>query len=192
MAIAGAAFVLATGCTSSVEKANRTATTSERPRVVQYDVPRTPEDTVLLLRRLVRAHSFPTAVDLYDPRIIAVLGRDNLVGLLGALAPTVDGIQVMVIEKQPIDAGFDLTLRGNLQGKPISLSYVLLRQGRRWKILYDSMINDALAAYIQTQTQRRLHSGGRKTARRAAAAGTAAVLKYQRAVMMRGAALPRR
>jgi hypothetical protein len=190
--IAGVAIVLTVGCSSSLDEANRAATTVEQPRVVTYGVPRTPQSTVLLLRRLSEAHLFLTAVDLYEPRIINVIGRDNLIGLLGAMAPTVGATDVLLIEKQRVGREVALVLRGRIQAKPVLLSYVLRPHHGQWKVLYDSMINDSLGAYIQAQFKAKFGSGTRKLRRRAKAAGTAAVLKYQRAVIASGAPIPRR
>jgi hypothetical protein len=188
--IAGAAIILVAGCSSSLDEANRAATTTERPRVVAYGVARTPQSTVLLLRRLIEAHLFPAAVDLYEPRIVNAIGRDNLTGLLASMAPTVGAIDVLLIQKQRIGGRVALVVRGRIQAKPVLLSYLLRAHQGQWKVLYDSMVNDVLGTYVQTQTQAKFGSGTKKLSRRAIAAGNAAVLKYQHAVIASGAAIP--
>jgi hypothetical protein len=180
---------IAPGCASSIDQADRTATTTERPPVLRYRIPRTPEGTVLLLRRLVNAHSFPTAVDLYDTRVVEVMGRETLVGVLGAIAATVAAIHLLLIEKQPTETGITVILRGRIANKPVLLSYVMSQQHRRWHILYDSMINDALGPYVQGQVQATLDPGATRPSARAIAAGATAVQKYQRVVISSGAGI---
>ena len=103
-----------------------------------------------------------------------------MLGVLTAIAPTVSAIQVKVIEKQRTTLGISLTLRGRLAGNPLSASYILRRKGKQWKIVYDSMVGDAIADYVQAQEQDKIDPAAKKPSRRAIAAGKAAAQTFQR------------
>lgn len=168
--VSGAVRVLADG---------RLAT--DPPPLTLRDIERlpagSPARTVMMLFFWAQWGSPPNVAATYDPGVARVVGVSNLVGTWESIRPSiVHTLPKVTIER--IDArrgeafvGMELA---STAGPPARQSYELRRVGRRWQVVYDTVLDHALPGYVAEQlavdpTAKRLSPAADRAGIRAAA-----------------------
>jgi hypothetical protein len=178
----GALLVLvAAGCSGSSthetpeEQALVTAKASSRAAPAK-----SPSAVVLQLWRAVQVGDVPSAVGLYDPRVRGSVGFTTIAGTLAQerSALAVLRPQIVSISRTPI--GLELVVRATSRGSGVGVQSFLLRKGSEgWRVVYDTLLGDALAGYVQIRVQHRVAPRSNVPAPAAQLAGERASLVYQ-------------
>ena len=173
-------------CSSSVDEAQQSVTTTAaKPPTVRDVKPEgTPQGTVLRLRRLIGDQAFPLALEAYDQRVIRAISESDVLGALSLAAPTVSISSVRQIHRERNGARVALTVDAEVAGQaPTSSSYILLRRRRHWSVVYDSILNQSIAAFVQNRVQQSIDPRAKTPSPVAVSAGAAASGRFQRAAI---------
>jgi hypothetical protein len=151
------------------EKASSRATTANSPSAV-----------VLQLWRAVQVGDVPSAVGLYDPRVRDSIGFTTVAGTLAQQRTALAVLRPQIVSVSRTPLGLELVARATSRGSGVGVQSFLLRHGSEgWRVVYDTLLGDALAGYVQTQVQHRVAPKSNVPDPRAQLAGERASLAYQ-------------
>lgn len=140
-----------------------------------------PERTLLELFFWAQWGSAPNVVAAYAPQIVRAVGADNLSGAYGqqraALLASLPRITNTVATRFGVIVTVELLRRNTAAARQ---SFTLRRVGGRWRVVFDTLLEDGIAAYVQN----RVAPGSAQTVPPAAArAGVAAAADYRRVAL---------
>lgn len=124
--------------------------------------------------------SAPSIVSSYAPEIVRAVGADAIAGAYAQDRASLVAMRPRVIEESATRAGTVVILEGARRNElPNRYSFTLRRRDGRWQVVYDSLLEAGLAAYVQT---RAADDPNARTVNAAAArAGLAAVRRLRAA-----------
>jgi hypothetical protein len=95
--------------------------------------------------------STPNLVAAYDPVVREALSTSWIGGAYAMRRPAIAVAQPKVERVEKTDLGTVVTLRVLSRAAPPALhSFTLRRRGAYWRVVHDTFLEDALAAYVQT------------------------------------------
>lgn len=158
--VVGLAFV-SVGCGRSLDDAKVATSdlTAEQRGVARASTALTrnggPPAIVMTFLRDVADGAGPAALDFYDSRIPNRVGTDNLLGALDAMAKTTKDSIPAVVRRRNTRMGMLVVVRLLRTSAADSRhSFLVRRQGRGWKIVYDSLLVRELANYVLASRSR--------------------------------------
>ena len=149
-------------------------------------VRRAPEDsparTLLELFFWAQWGSAPNIVAAYLPAVVRALGAEDLAGAYGAerasLLSSRPRIANTVRKRFGVVVTVELLRRNEL---PARHSFTLRRVGGRWRVAFDTLLEEGIAAYVQTRdTPAHAGAGAAAVPDAAEKAGIAAAREYRR------------
>ena len=129
----------------------------------------TPEATVLRFWQLIQQGNYPLATLLYHPRIPETFGVDGVMGALSLQRQTILQNRPVIENTRRSPLGTLVTVQTDNSERPQLFSFNLRKRNGQWRIVFDSVLGDALAEYV--------HNTAPKAS--AAAAGEKAVTRYR-------------
>lgn len=188
-AFVGAAL-MTTGCGRQLDDAKVATTGSEvslseeqqaavrAGRALTKD--RSAASVVMTVIEDLRDGAGPALFPVYDSRIPDRVGRGNVLGALQAMSGIIAGAQPVVARRRKTTGGELVVVRLlRTEGSDSKYSFLLRRNGQRWKIIYDSLLAQGLQSYVTNR-----ESGGSGTPSPAATRAAArAVTKLQLATL---------
>lgn len=123
--------------------------------------------------------SAPNIVASYAPRIVSALSPEDLSGAYASKRASMLATRPRIVNSVTTSAGTTLTvdaLRRN--ASPERLTFTLQRSDGRWQIVYDSVLEEGIAAYTQN-----LRDSTGKPTEAAVRAGIEAARAYRRAAL---------
>jgi hypothetical protein len=180
LAAAGTALaVLALAACGSDDSA---APRIERP-AIRYGGP---EDAALRYVRRVGDGDIGFAMAVYHPAVVREMGLERLGRSVGLSRGRLGGVEASIRATRPVaDARRGTVLvvveatRG--EGRPDGMSFVVVPDGRRWRIAYDTFTRDSLETYARVRRERRpFRLGGELERAGARAAGLPAGEEFRR------------
>lgn len=171
--------VVAYGAVRNSPEANQ-----PKPRIIEADsLPPVSQAEGVVLRwwRGIQVGSTPTSILYYHPRVISTLGQDEITGALASQRPALAAMRPSVQSSLDTPLGVEVTVRatGAEGGAPIYYSVILERAGSSWRILYDSLLGDAIGPFVQAREQRRLAPQAKEPVAAAVQAGEDATLEFR-------------
>jgi len=113
-----------------------------------------PGAAVLELWRYVQVGAIPAAVFSYDRRVRRGVGPAYLAGALQTQQPVAARLTPEVVLQDKTPRGTLVVV--NATGEDVvsrQISYILRRDGKQWKILYDTLLEKAIPEYVQQRAQ---------------------------------------
>jgi hypothetical protein len=161
-----------------------------RARVPRPSIPEgkagTPEATVLQLFSLLDLQVLPETPALYSGRVTEVLGARQIVDAFESQVPALLPIRVRVVQQKKVDLGQIVVVRLNLGDRTARYSFILQREGDRWRIVYDTLLADGLRFQGQLQAQRRIAPRAEQPSPQAVEAGNRAARVYRNLLIPAG------
>jgi len=172
-----------TGRTPSVQQADGRLNRAPDPLSVE-DIervrPDSPQAVVLRLWFYAQWGSAPSIVRLYDQRIVRAIGAPAIAGALDQQRSDLLDTRPVVGPVARISAGSLVTVEVlSTADPPRPESFLLRRRGHVWRIVHDSLLEDALSTYVQVETQLRVAPTATSADPRAVRAGRAAARRYR-------------
>ena len=134
-----------------------------------------PEATVLTLWRRMQQRLVQLAQPEYSRRVVNSLGEAAVQGGLREQQAFFSTSTPRIASRERTEIGEALTVRALLtDGRTIDHSYVVRRESGGWRIIYDSVLEDGLAAYGRRNAE--FSSAGRRAVE---AAGIAIAERYR-------------
>lgn len=131
-----------------------------------------PEATPLRLLRYVQLGSTPLAAAEYDPLVVQAVGSRAIMGALGDQRNTLSVISPKVVSSEKTARGTLVVVNVESKNRPVGrYSFLVGRVDGSWKIRYDTLLGDGLAAYVQSRTQLDIDPDAKKPSSEAAVAG---------------------
>ena len=128
----------------------------------------TPEGVTLQLWRAVQVGDAASAAGFYDTRVLNAIGFDRVSGALAQQRSTLEVLRPKVIAGTKTALGTEVvvkgenTVAGTREPKTKVLSFLLRRSPEGWRVAYDTLLGDALAAYVYSLVQERVAPGSNK------------------------------
>jgi hypothetical protein len=122
----------------------------------------------LQLWRAVQVGDAASAAGFYDARVLKAIGFDRVSGALAQQRPTLEVLRPKVITGTKTALGTEVvvkgenTVAGTREAKTKVLSFLLRRSPEGWRVAYDTLLGDALAAYVYSLVQERVAPGSNK------------------------------
>lgn len=158
--VAGAALI-GTACGRELEDANvATIDLSEEQQAAlrasrALSKEGSPGSVVMTFIQDLRDAAGPAVFPVYDPRIPERVGKGNVLGALQVITDSVKELQPVVVRRRKTQAGELVVVRFlRADGIDSRHSYLLRHDGRRWLIVYDSFLAEALQTYVTNQKSR--------------------------------------
>jgi hypothetical protein len=143
------------------------------------------DGAVLRLWRLVQIGSLPVAVAQYDPRVVETLGARDMAGALARQQSKLALVSPKIVSSEPTDMGTLVIANAEARGRAVGrFSFLVGRTRAGWRIRYDTLLAESLAAYVQDRMTRA--SGTAKRSPRAAAQAGQRALEAYRVVFASG------
>ncbi len=182
------AFAVA-GCGGSGSSDKQAAPVKPAPSAVasrpQLDRPGSPGAAIVSLWQLLRVDALPDAAALYDGSAIAGVGTLNFGAALQDLPKTYLTNRLSLVSSRRTGRGSLVVLKAKGQGGSQTGSYSLRRRGGRWVIVYDSLLDSAIARVVAKRVQGGSGSAG-EPSRAAQAAGDNAAARYRASALETG------
>jgi hypothetical protein len=113
----------------------------------------------------------------YDARVLQALGVHDIFGALATQQASLAASRITLIPAERTELGRLVTIRVRPpEGADQRYSFLLRRQAQRWRIIYDSLLEGALAFFVQQRVQE--SSGKAKPTLKAIRAGRRAADRY--------------
>jgi hypothetical protein len=128
----------------------------------------TPEGVTLQLWRAVQVGDAASAAGFYDSRVLKAIGFDRVSGALAQQRDQLEVLRPKTISGATTALGVEVVVKGEntVAGtrEPTShvLSFLLRRSPQGWRVAYDTLLGDALPAYVYSQVQERVAPGSNK------------------------------
>lgn len=150
-----AAMALA-GCGGGEKKAPATPAQAKVPKDVsnKFSRPGSPGAAILTLWRFVRGGALPVAVGSYDRSVQRSLGLALLAGALRTQQPSAKQLRAEITGQDKTPAGELLTMNASDGTVTRTFSFITRKRGGRWLVVYDTLLEDALPAYVRLQTDK--------------------------------------
>ncbi len=133
-----------------------------------------PASVVLTFVEDVRDGAGPALLPFYDSRISHRIGSENMVGALQVMTAITATTRPVVTRSRKTRAGELVVVRLlRTDGSDSRYSFLLRRDGRSWKIAYDSLMLQGLQSYVTTRESRNSGKPSSEATRAAARAVTA-------------------
>ena len=92
--------------------------------------------------------NLPAVADLYDRRIIAIVGRSNIVGAYDYLRPDLLTSRLRILAARRSGAGVFVSAEvASTAGSPRREGFLLVRRGGAWRVVYDTLLERAVEGY---------------------------------------------
>ena len=158
--------------TSAVNLSAEQQTAIRRSRALTKDAG--PAAVVLAFVEDVRDGAGPALLPFYDSRISHRIGPENMIGALQVMTAITATTRPVVIRSRETRAGELVVVRLlRTEGSDSRYSFLLRRDGRSWKIAYDSLMLQGLQSYVTTRESRNAGKPSSEATRAAARAVTA-------------------
>lgn len=139
-----------------------------------------PERAVLQTWRWLQLGAYPVAVRMYDEDVREALGAATIVGALQSVSTAVSAMSLSIRSAEETEAGTLVEARATSKGNPANtFVFLLRRRDDGWKIVYDSLLSEAVGAHVQARVQREVAPGADAPSPRAAIAGARAAERYR-------------
>lgn len=96
--------------------------------------------------------SAPNIIQAYDPAVVRLLGAADMAGAYSAQRANMVSARLRIVGESPGIAGTSVVtlqaLRTNTA--PEQYSFTLKRKGGRWVVVFDTLLEAAIAGYVQT------------------------------------------
>ena len=158
-------------------------------------------DAVLDFWRLLKVGAIPSAILAYEPSVRRTIGSAPMAGALQAASAQVSPLRprIAAVDKTPNGTVVTVRAAGPSTAR-LLYGYVLVKRGKRWLLVYDTLVEQQLRAYVTQQAQARYDpkatsnspptSGASAAGSRIAAAFAAGALRKNRAKKPAAAAPP--
>lgn len=186
--VVGAALAMA-GCGRDLEDAEvaaaeRVSLNAEQRVAVRasraLEKPNSPASVVMTFIQDLREGAGPALYTVYDSRIPDRVGKGNVLGALQVMSGITAGTRPVVTRRRKTSAGELVVVRLlRTVGSDSRYSFLLRREGKRWKIVYDSLMVQGLQSYVSSRVS---GSAGQQTGK-ATQAAARAVLDMQLATL---------
>jgi len=116
------------------------------------------------------------ATNEFDPRLVRFVGERRLAESLKANPPLYRKSKPKIIqvrERGVNRSSIRYTVR-NVSGKAVPNTITFVREDGKWRILYDSLLDEILSAHAQTATQNKVQPGAKQPGREALDAAASA------------------
>jgi hypothetical protein len=130
----------------------------------------------------VQLGAIPTALDFYEPEVRRRVGALELAGAMLADRDLLAGRQLVVTSTLRLRSGIRVNVEGRRAGvSPGTWWFLLRRRGGVWRVGYDSLTGDRLAAWTTQVHQDTIRPGASTTSSAAVRAGKAAAAAFRAA-----------
>lgn len=134
---------------------------------------------VLELWSDLKAGAVPVAVLAYHPDVTESVGASPLAATLAALQGTVAPYEPRIIDVEPTRVGSLVLMRAIAKNGPaVEHAYVLRREGRRWRVTYDTLVGRNIEALVARE-QAALEGDVERPSQRARRAGADAAREFR-------------
>jgi hypothetical protein len=139
-----------------------------------------PSRTTLELWRAIQVGDLPSAAAFYSDEVRAAIGIGNILGALAQQRASITVLRPRILSVVRTPRGIEVTLRAMSGGSSVGLQSFLLQRGRSgWRVVYDTLMGDALPSYVQSSVQHRVAPNSTTTAPAALVAADRIVDKYR-------------
>ena len=138
-----------------------------------------PGATVVELWRYMKLGALPLALNLYDDGATQSAGVENLAGMLAEQEVNLAGFRPVVTAVEQTGLGPLLTVKAvGGDGRVLTYTYLMSRQGGAWRVRYDTFTHSALRTYVTNRVQNGIKPGAEPSGR-ALEAGAVAAERYR-------------
>jgi hypothetical protein len=131
--------------------------------------------------------SIPNIIATYDPTVVSEVGASDLAGAYSLQRSYLAAARPELVDESESDGFAFVTLRAlRADDKPQSLGFTLRRTGGEWRVVFDTLLESALATYVQYRNTPDPNSRNVPVA--AVRAGIEAARKYRLAHLGKSAA----
>lgn len=158
--VVGAAFATA-GCGRELEDAavatgERVSLNAEQRAAVRasraLETPNSAASVVMTFIQDLRDGAGPALYPVYDRRIPDRVGKGDVLGALQVMSGITAGTRPVVTRRRKTRAGELVVVRLlRTVGSDSRYSFLLRRKGKRWRIVYDSLMVQGLQSYVSSR-----------------------------------------
>jgi hypothetical protein len=129
-------------------------------------------------------------VSFYSDAVQNAIGVENIAGSLAQQRASLAVLHPRIVSVTQTPYGVELTVRATSKGSSVGIQSFLLRRGKDgWRVVYDTLLGDALPGYVENATQHRLAPGSTTPVPEAQVAGERIASLY-RTLAVKKAAKP--
>lgn len=165
--------VVIVGCGS--DSKDRATATATGPKAT----PGSPERAVLDFWRYFQVSSWPSLAAAYDDDVLGTLGSGDVMSAVALAGGTLQKATVRKVDAVPARLGTLVTLTLRSQGKDETVSFLVHRDGKDWRIMYDTLLAGILPTYVQSEVAARAGDPQRKPSQETINAGNEAARLYR-------------
>lgn len=144
-------------------------------------------EAVLDVWRLLKAGAIPPLLLSYEPRVLRTVGPSTMAGALQSASAEVSSLAPRITSVDETPSGTVVTVRAvGPSAAGSTYGYVMVKRRRRWLVVYDTLVERLLRAFVVEQTMANLNPKGKTTntpTNGAKAAGSAAVRDFAVSVL---------
>jgi len=151
----GSDQMVRSGTVTVQQKADGTLRSTPAP-VTVADVEKlpagSPQQTVARLVFWAQWGNLPAVADLYDRRVIGIVGRSRIVGTYDYVRADLLTSQLRIRGTRPSGSGVFVSAElASTSGPPRREGFLLVRRGGAWRVVYDTLLERAIEGYTITQ-----------------------------------------
>jgi hypothetical protein len=137
-----------------IERADGSLTQNPAPRTLTdvADTAPGPARAVMRFWYLAQWGGIPDAIGMYDPHVVAAVGEKDFAGGISYWRSTFIAGEPRIVDvsRSPGQTAF-VTVRVHYKNaRPASYSYTLERSNGRWTITFDTLLENAIAAFVRS------------------------------------------
>jgi hypothetical protein len=129
----------------------------------------------------IQRQALASSLSLYAPRVVAAIGLSTFAGLLAKERDTARAARLNIIGIETVAGGRLVTAEMlPTVGAKVVHTFFLRRPMKRWRIMYDTVLAQAIRSYVQGLVQRGIDRYAARPSVRAVRAGNRAIEAYRR------------
>jgi hypothetical protein len=165
VALSACFAVVASGCGGDSSQPLPHTQALVEPAQISRAGQKSPKGVLLKLWRAVQVGDAASAAGFYDPRVLQAIGFGRVSGSLAqqrsaleVLRPTKVTVGRTALGLEAVVEG-ENTVQGTRENKNEVFSFLLRRNPEGWRVAYDTLLGDALPAYVYSLVQERVAPG---------------------------------
>lgn len=161
-------MLVASGCGNSTTRpmphTEALVTADDIARVGQT----TPAGVTLRLWQAVQVGDAVSAAGFYDQRVLRAIGFTRIGGALSQQRSRLEVLQPTILSRNRTALGVEIVVKGKnmvrgTRGSSVEvLSFLVRRSSEGWRVAYDTLLGEALPAYVYSEVQERVSPGSNK------------------------------
>jgi hypothetical protein len=160
-----AVTALATGCGDDANRPVPSAEALVEPAQIARAGRNSPKGVLLQLWRAVQVGNAASAAGFYDQRVLRAIGFGKVSGALAQQRSHLEVLRPTNITGSRTFLGFEVvvkgdnTVKGTRAAQAEVFSFLFRRSSEGWRVAYDTLLGDALPAYVYSLVQEQVAPG---------------------------------